>query len=139
VKGDELKKAAAALKEGNENPLHENMAAEQDAAPSLDKGKGKNREQSPPPSSSTNLDSDDHDLPRTPAVEEHGIKRRALQHRLRESFVTLHRVKFLEGDVYHVLGASHGPDEDAAYASAEEIRRNLLKSWLLARVGTISY
>jgi E3 ubiquitin-protein ligase SHPRH len=119
-----------ALKEGNEAHPREDTTPDQDAASSLEKGKGKDREQSP--SSSVDLDSDDHDLPRTPAGEEHGIKRRALQHRLRECFITLHRVKFLQGDVYHVLGSSHGPDEDSAYANAEEIRRNLLKSWLPA-------
>ena len=46
----------------------------------------------------------------------------------RESRVTLHRVKFLQGDVYHVLGGSNAAAEDAAYAAAEDIRRGLLKS-----------
>lgn len=92
------------------------------------KGKGKaiERDESEPPSSDE--DAEDYDLPKTPAGQEHGIKRRALQQRLRESNVTLHRVKFLQGDVYHVLGGSHSAAEDAAYAAAEEIRRSLLRS-----------
>lgn len=40
----------------------------------------------------------------------------------------MHRVKFLEGDVYHMLGASQSAAEDAAYAEAENIRRAILKS-----------
>lgn len=113
-KGDVLKKEAAALRELRNPEIVEETN---------DKGKGKAPEREDTPSS--DADSEDHDLPKTPAGQEHGIKRRALQQRLRECNVTLHRVKFLQGDVYHVLGA---PQEDEAYAAAEEIRRGLLKS-----------
>ncbi|KAF8055235.1 SNF2 family N-terminal domain-containing protein [Lyophyllum atratum] len=56
--------------------------------------------------------------------EGEGNKRGALQNRLRECRIALHRARFLMGDVYHALGA---PEEDKAYAAAEEIRRGLLK------------
>lgn len=72
-------------------------------------------------------DVEDRGLPKTPAGEEHSIKRRALQQRLRECLMVMHRVKFLQGDVYHVLGASQSDKEDAAYAAAETLRKNLLK------------
>lgn len=37
-----------------------------------------------------------------------------------------HKLWFLLGDVYHVLGVN--ADEDAAYAAAENLRRSLLQS-----------
>ncbi len=109
VRGDLLKKEAAARRASQ---------------PELPSRKGKERELSWTPSE----DTDDDGLPRTPAGEEHGIKRRALQQRLRESRMVLHRVKFLQGDTYHVLGDSFAAEESAAYAECEEMRRNLLKS-----------
>lgn len=115
-KGEVLKKEAAALRESRNQETVERVDH---------KGKGKAVEREASPT----LDEDaDYDLPKTPAGQEHGIKRRALQQRLRESRVTLHRVKFLQGDVYHVLGGSNAAAEDAAYAAAEDIRRGLLKS-----------
>ena len=89
-----------------------------------DKGNAYDRDLSP----ISDADSEDHDLPKTPAGQEHGNKRRALQQRLRECYVTLHKVKFLQGDVYHVLGQSNSADEDAAYAAADDIRKSLLRS-----------
>lgn len=122
-----LKKEALELRESrHQNPTD-----------SLDpKGKGKAKERDISPSSDVE-DAEDYDLPKTPAGQEHGIKRRALQQRLRESNVTLHRVKFLQGDVYHVLGGSHSAAEDAAYAAAEEIRRNLLRSENYITAGNV--
>ena len=80
----------------------------------------------------------------------------ALQQRLREAQIVLHKVYFLKGDVryvsfpslspyvalstlididailslqvYHILGATHSDAENEAYAGAEELRRLLLKS-----------
>jgi E3 ubiquitin-protein ligase SHPRH len=72
------------------------------------------------------VDPEEKDLPKTPAGEEHRIKRRAIKQRLREGQLVLHRVKFLQGDVFHVLGKSS--DEDAAYQAAETLRHGLLKS-----------
>jgi E3 ubiquitin-protein ligase SHPRH len=76
------------------------------------------------------VDPEEKDLPKTPAGEEHRIKRRAIKQRLREGQLVLHRVKFLQGDVFHVLGKS--ADEDAAYQAAETLRHELLKSPLSA-------
>lgn len=70
-------------------------------------------------------DDDEQGLPKTPAGDEHITKRRAIKHRLREGFLVLHKVKFLQGDIYHVLGKS--TEEDAAYQAAEELRRQLLR------------
>ncbi|KAK0502526.1 SNF2 family N-terminal domain-containing protein [Armillaria luteobubalina] len=109
AKGDVLKKEAPARRAPQ---------------PELPSRKGKERELSWAPSE----DTDDDGLPHTPAGEEHGIKRRALQQRLRESRMVLHRVKFLQGDTYHVLGDSFSVEESAAYGESEEMRRNLLKS-----------
>lgn len=95
------------------------------AAGSSSKGKGKAREITEDIDS---LDGDDDGLPKTADAEEHQIKRRALQQRLRECQITLHRVHFLKGDVYHSLGESHSDDESAAYATAEDLRRILLRS-----------
>lgn len=94
-------------------------------------GKGKEREREASVVSSAFSDdssSEDRGLPRTPAGKEHRSKRGALRNRLRECRLVLHRVKFLQGDVYHVLGDSHSPLENDAYGAAEVIRRELLKS-----------
>ncbi|KAF8259089.1 SNF2 family N-terminal domain-containing protein [Lactarius quietus] len=71
--------------------------------------------------------SDDDDLPKTVAGEEHLHKSRALQQRLRECYLTLHRVKFLQGDVYHWIGELKAMEEAAAYEAAEGLRSKLLK------------
>ena len=77
------------------------------------------------------VDPEEKDLPKTPAGEEHRIKRRAIKQRLREGQLVLHRVKFLQGDVFHVLGKS--ADEDTAYQAAETLRHGLLKSPFISR------
>jgi E3 ubiquitin-protein ligase SHPRH len=97
-------------------------------AQAVTKGKGKQRAIS---EAATDASDDSSDLPHSPAGDEHGKKRGALQNRLRECRITLHRAKFLQGDLYHILGASHSPSEDAAYEAAEEIRRDLLKGSLV--------
>ncbi len=66
-------------------------------------------------------------LPKTAAGEEHVHKSRALQQRLRECYLTLHRVKFLQGDVYHWMGESKAGEEAAAYGVADGLRNKLLK------------
>lgn len=98
---------------------------------------GKGRAVSPTTSdddSEDGIDEDDIGIPKTPAGDEYKNKRRALQARLRENHVVLHRVKFLLGDVYHVLGISHSVQEDAAYGDAENIRRGLLKGRVVPTV-----
>ncbi|KAF9023793.1 hypothetical protein BDZ89DRAFT_1069602 [Hymenopellis radicata] len=57
----------------------------------------------------------------------HRNKRHALRQRAREVRIVLHRVKFLQGDVYNVLGESFAAEEAAAYGFCEELRRELLK------------
>jgi E3 ubiquitin-protein ligase SHPRH len=121
AKGEVLKKEAAALRETR----MQHLGGGQEEEPASSKGKGKERRSLTP--APTGDEDEDDDLPRTPAGEEHAIKRRSFRQRLRECRVTLHRVKFLQGDVYHILGASHSPAEDAAYEAAEKIRSDLLK------------
>ena len=87
---------------------------------SLAKGKGKAREDS------ASNGEDEDDLPHNAAGEEHRIKRRAFQQRLRECQITLHKVCFLKGDVYHFLGNT--AEENSAFEKAEELRRVLLRS-----------
>lgn len=125
VKGEALKNEARALREFRQQDLPD--------LSKTDKGKGK-RAMSPLADVDEDIDDiddiedvEDRGLPKTPAGEEHSIKRRALQQRLRECLIVLHRVKFLQGDVYHVLGASQSDKEDASYAAAETLRKNLLK------------
>ncbi|KZT00238.1 uncharacterized protein LAESUDRAFT_816623 [Laetiporus sulphureus 93-53] len=115
-KGDELKASTAKLRESREQ-----------ADPATrDKGKGL--------ASSANFDessdeaeSDDDDIPRNPVGDEHRAKKGALQNRLRECRITFHKISFLKGDVYHILGEAFANEESAAYAQAEELRRVLLK------------
>jgi E3 ubiquitin-protein ligase SHPRH len=130
AKGNEMKAEAAQLRRARARALSPDLIATQ-------KGKGKEREifnddeneGEDEDDSSEHDDEDDpeeKDLPRTPAGEEHRTKRKAIKQRLREGQLVLHRVKFLQGDVYHVLGKF--ADEDAAYQAAETLRRELLKS-----------
>ncbi|GLB44340.1 putative SNF2 family N-terminal domain [Lyophyllum shimeji] len=59
--------------------------------------------------------------------EERGQRKGALRNRLRECRIALHRAKFLQGDMYHSLGAEFAEQENMAYREAEEMRRGLLK------------
>ena len=121
VKGKVLKEEAALLRQKQAE-----IYAEETVVTS--KGKGKAREESPERLDEGGEDEDPEEqgLPKTPAGEEHRAKRMAIKQRLREGTLTMHRVKFFQGDVYHVLGNSEA--EDAAYQAAERLRRELLKS-----------
>ncbi|PCH42935.1 hypothetical protein WOLCODRAFT_90057 [Wolfiporia cocos MD-104 SS10] len=99
------------------------------------KGKGKAVEGT----KDSDADPDEEDAPRTPAEEAHVAKKSALQHRLRESRITLHKVLFLLGDVHHVLGESHADAENDAYSRAEELRRELLKGTEEAAARAMSH
>ena len=114
----------------------------------IDKGKGREPERDSISPIDLDLDSDDDEdvedrgLPKTPAGDDHRVKRIALLARLRECLIVLHRVKFLQGDVYHVLGSSYSEKEDAAYADAENLRKDLLKCEFVlnvTRTGTEVY
>lgn len=81
--------------------------------------KGKERERSPAPTSSSSEGA--------LLNEELLNRRRAFQHRLREVRIVQHRINFLQGDVYHVLGGQQAALENEAYGAADQIRRDLLK------------
>lgn len=122
IKGEALKREAAEQRV---------LQTSKHAGESSSKGKDKQREKSPFSEDDEDEDEDDaedSDLPKTPAGKEHRDKRSALMHRLREARVQFHRVKFLQGDVYHNLGEMYTAQENGAYAVAEAVRRNLLKS-----------
>jgi E3 ubiquitin-protein ligase SHPRH len=72
-------------------------------------------------------ESDYGGLPKTPAGEEHLHRSRALQQRLRDCYLTLHRVKFLQGDAYHWMGELKAAEEAAAYKVADGLRSKMLK------------
>lgn len=129
AKGKEMKAEAARLRQARAR------LSSPEVITVTQKGKGKERERFSDDENEDEdeeidrdgeVDPEERDLPKTPAGEEHRIKRRAIKQRLREGQLVLHRVKFLQGDVYHVLGKS--ADEDAAYQVAETLRHGLLKS-----------
>ena len=93
---------------------------------SMDNGKGKQRAVSEDPQDDTTSDSDEG-LGHSAVSEERRRKRGALQSRFRECRLTLHRVKFFQGDMYHCLGERSAVAEDAAYEAAGEIRKELLR------------
>lgn len=121
-KGNALKEEAAARREA--------MGQKSDDASisNKDKGKSKQRAVSEPLSVDEDEGSEDGSLPRNPAGEEHATNRGALQHRLREAKLALHKVKFLQGDVYHMLGEAFSSAEATAYEAAEITRRDLLSA-----------
>ncbi|KAG6335414.1 hypothetical protein ID866_3675 [Astraeus odoratus] len=123
-KGDALKKEARTLRE-----TRERIAGSDSSLTSLDKGKEKETARDPSPLSDEGNEDDmeDRGLPKTLAGEEHRTKRNGLQQRLRECNILLHKVKFLQGDVYHVLGPSHSEKEDACYGAADALRKDILK------------
>jgi len=77
-------------------------------------------------------ESDDSGLPKTPTGDEHLHKSRALQQRLRDCYLTLHKVKFIQGDMYHWMGESKAVNEELAYKAADGIRKKLLKCMFLS-------
>ncbi|KAF8153782.1 SNF2 family N-terminal domain-containing protein [Crassisporium funariophilum] len=116
IKGKAMKEEASLLRQTRDISID----------PTDNKGKGKYRERTEDSESEDGDDPEEDDLPKTPAGEEHRAKRRAIKQRLREAQLLLHRVKFLQGDVHHVLG--NAPEEDAAYQAAENLRRDLLRA-----------
>ncbi len=77
-------------------------------------------------------ESDDGGLPKTPVGDEHLHKSRALQQRLRDCYLTLHKVKFIQGDMYHWMGEFKAVEEELAYKAADGIRKKLLKCMSLS-------
>ena len=133
VKGRELKESEEAARLNRERAISESSAT----VDPNDKGKGKAPQRAEKGDEGLDHEDDPEDkgLPKTPAGEEHRNKRTALKQRLREGLLILHRVKFLQGDVLHVLGDS--AKEDAAYDAAEKLRRQLLHGkFLLLQLAT---
>lgn len=120
-KGDVLKKEARALRESRKVDSLQLSSDGKETEDVLE------REYSPDSDDVEEDDVEDRGLPQTPAGEEHRLKRRVLQQRLRECMLVLHRVRFLQGDVHHVLGPSHLEREDACYGDAERLRKDLLR------------
>ena len=60
----------------------------------------------------------------TEAESEELARTRALQARLRESKIVLHRIMFLLGDVYNICGKTE--EEVDAYDTAENLRKSIL-------------
>ncbi|KAJ6504820.1 SNF2 family N-terminal domain-containing protein [Mycena vitilis] len=118
--------SAIATHETNRH-LHQPQETEPDTSTPNDKGKGKERGRSLSPLSDLESDDDDDDDDQAP-LKEYKTKRQALKLRSREAQLVMHRVKFLQGDTYHMLGASQSVAENAAYGEAEVIRRLILKS-----------
>ncbi|KAI1790830.1 SNF2 family N-terminal domain-containing protein, partial [Ganoderma leucocontextum] len=102
-----------------------------------DKDKGKERAHSETPQ--IDLDADEEGLPRNVIGEAHKAKSTYLHGRMREARIALHRIKFLQGDVYHVLGKSYEVSENEAYAAAEELRRLLLRGTEEAAERAMTY
>ncbi|KAJ7026292.1 SNF2 family N-terminal domain-containing protein [Mycena alexandri] len=121
--------SAIATHEANSDFHHEESEGEASTTPN-DKGKGKEQERERSSSPLSDLGSEDEDDDETDdiALKEYRIKRRVLKQRLRDGKLVMHRVKFLQGDAYHMLGASQLAAENAAYAEAETIRRAILKT-----------
>ncbi|KAI0078425.1 hypothetical protein K474DRAFT_1594151 [Panus rudis PR-1116 ss-1] len=130
AKGKILKaQAAESRAAAGQDANHNDSATAETMEAEGSKGKGKARADDDATSiGGDSVDSEDIDLPKNAIGEEHGVKKRALQARLREAQITLHKVYFLKGDLYHVLGESHADAENEAYAAAEGLRRVLLKS-----------
>ncbi|RPD76905.1 hypothetical protein L226DRAFT_459082 [Lentinus tigrinus ALCF2SS1-7] len=105
---------------------------------STDKGKGRARDESEA-EDNLDLEEDEEGIPRNPAGDAHRAKGTSLHQRLRESRIVLHKIKFLQGDVYHVLGKSYEDSENEAYAAAEDLRKQLLKGTEEAAEKAMTY
>lgn len=117
AEGIELKAEAAPLRAGRDNEVDE-----------FEDTEGIRRDGPLDDNSSTSDDeSEDGGLPKTPAGDEHLHKSRALQQRLRDCYLTLHKVKFIQGDMYHWMGESKVAHEELAYRAAAGVRKKLLK------------
>ena len=101
-------------------------------AQSANKGKGKDRARAESETPDLDLEADEEGIPKNPAGDAHRAKGISLHQRLREARIVLHKIKFVQGDVYHVLGKSYEDAENDAYAAAEDLRKELLKSECVA-------
>ena len=125
--GERLKAEVRAARRQNSSDAQSDVSAG-------DKGKGKGKERAMDRDEAHDLEqpADDDDIPRNAIGEAYKGKQIAITSRLREARISFHKVQFLLGDVYHVLGSAYEDTENKAYASAEDMRRLLLRSrWAL--------
>ena len=128
-----LNVASAHAKEGERLRAEVRAARRQSSTgPSNDGGKGKEKakeaEESRDEDQVLEHEADEDDIPRNAMGEAYKGKLIAINSRLREARIAMHKVKFLLGDVYHILGAMYEQQENDAYAAADDMRRVLLKS-----------
>ncbi|KAG8931842.1 hypothetical protein FRC02_002077 [Tulasnella sp. 418] len=94
------------------------------------KGKGKAREGLEEAEETDSEEDEDSaglkGLPANAVGDDHRARRVTLSLRLREVQVTLHRIEFSLGDLYHYLGKAI--EEEQSYGNAESLRRMLLKA-----------
>jgi E3 ubiquitin-protein ligase SHPRH len=126
---DEKLKLLRDLRTRHDSPLSDELSDNEDEVDDPDnklKGKGKAVDRGLELVDTE--DEENHNSPRIKAqIKELRSQRQAHTARLRETRVILHHVKFMQGDVYHVLGQKYQAEEEAAYGAAEQIRSDLLK------------
>ncbi|KIY47840.1 hypothetical protein FISHEDRAFT_44377 [Fistulina hepatica ATCC 64428] len=118
----EVEDALLVLNDNNDASITANKCAETESVDA--KGKGRGREVDD--DRSDDEISSDYGGQESLAETHMRIKKQALQSRLRECRMVLHRVWFLKGDIFHMLGNTDA--ENQAYANAQQIRHNLLKA-----------
>ncbi|KAH7107566.1 SNF2 family N-terminal domain-containing protein [Auriculariales sp. MPI-PUGE-AT-0066] len=62
------------------------------------------------------------------AAEETRNRLRALKARLREAYIARHKIVFIMGDIYHVLGERFAKEEEKSYSTAETLRKSILQT-----------
>ena len=111
--GERLKEETARLRAARRKGFADDQEAEGD------KGKGKGRANGDTPEVDLQgLEADGEGIPRNPAGDAHRAKSTSLSQRLRENRIVFHKIKSLQGDVYHVLGKPYENAENEAYAAA---------------------
>ncbi|KAJ7050573.1 SNF2 family N-terminal domain-containing protein [Mycena amicta] len=127
----EIQSSIAAHEATAPQPTSEREAERVSRSPPRDKGKGKQRERSLSPLSaidSEDEENDDDSEEMNAVLKQHRSRKSALKLRAREAQLVFHRVKFLQGDLFHMLGEAHTASEVAAYDEAESIRRVVLST-----------
>lgn len=126
----EIQKARAEFMKSKSKGARVSVLKRKHVSSSDPKGKGKGVATSDHDSDDSDLSSPDSDSDDDEPGPSRGIKDKdstssSYTTRIREARILLHKANFLLGDVYHQLGNSM--QEDSAYATAEEIRKQLLK------------
>ncbi len=129
AKGIKLKAEAASLRaeRGKKQAFGDNEVYDIEGTQGIRRNDGLQDDRFSTVDDESDNESDDDELPKTPAGDEHLHKYRVLQQRLRDCYLTLHKVKFIQGDMYHWIGESKAVEEELAYKAADGIRNKLLK------------